>query len=73
MFNNKPKERKWNAWRKKREMKNNKAYNPYLEKKGSEKPSAQIDSDSKRAIREAKRAIRKEKRRLRRKKGAYKQ
>ena len=53
-------------------MKNKTAYNPYLEKKASEKPSAQINSDNKRAERQAKRAIRKEKRRLRKTKGAYK-
>ena len=72
MVNHKPKERRWNKWRKKREMKNNKAYNPYLEMKTGEKPSDKINAEGKRAIRKAKRAIRKEKRRLRRLKGAYK-
>ncbi|MFN5183670.1 MAG: hypothetical protein ACK5D5_11680 [Bacteroidota bacterium] len=72
LINNKPKERKWNKWRKKKEMKNGRAYNPYLEKKASEKPSAELNQQNKRAERLAKRAIRKEKRKLRRKKGAYK-
>jgi hypothetical protein len=62
MFQEKPERKKlWKKWRKNRQ-----SYNPYLDKKGKNKPSARIAKgdrkDIKRSNRQAKRQMRRSKR-----------
>lgn len=68
MFKQKRERRRlWRKWRGNRERKNKTAYNPYLEKKAKDKPSARLAKGNKRELRQQKRMARRQLRKSKRK------